>query len=587
MAAQSRATPFDPQSAPQLAGLVQACKDEPEDDNLRLILADWLDDHGEPERAELIRLSLRLSRPRIHPACQAVDLAQLARLRKQHDARWLGNLPLRGEVQYHRGFIEVVGSMDEMRKQRAESDLAAVAPWTERMRLMFSQRSLATEYLNNPCARAFTSLDLSNGNVDRGIIRQMIDSPWMPHLRELRLLLRPTAASWGWLLFAASSGLTGLRSLGIQGKLTLKEVRSLAGAPFVTTLRSLTLRMHLDLPTLRVLAGMPELAGLTHLDLTWCQIPEGALAILAGSPHLRQLHTLRLGATGITDVAPLATSPLLDSVRVLELPRQDLTATEIEALARSSHLGCLEELNFTATPIGNNAIAALVANPAVANLRRLNLTGGGVSPDAIRALAASPHLGRLESLNLGGNNVLNSSNLGPLFKSERLTSLRHLNLSQTNIDDRGIDALVAGPLAPGLRSLQLSWTPIGPASANTLARSRSLQELEALELAHCHLGPDGFRALAGSTTLECLTWLSLAPGWQTAPVVGAFANPAGLPALVFLHLEGLQNVPRQEQEALVRSPRRDDVFFAWMASNVDSPPEFPAMRPSFPGIELL
>src|SRR4051794_1321406 len=35
--------------------------DCPEDDTHRLVYADWLDDHGQPERAEFIRLQCRLA----------------------------------------------------------------------------------------------------------------------------------------------------------------------------------------------------------------------------------------------------------------------------------------------------------------------------------------------------------------------------------------------------------------------------------------------------------------------------------------------------------------------------------------------
>src|SRR5262249_58171476 len=34
---------------------------DPDDDGLRLIYADWLDDHGDPERAEFIRVQCRLA----------------------------------------------------------------------------------------------------------------------------------------------------------------------------------------------------------------------------------------------------------------------------------------------------------------------------------------------------------------------------------------------------------------------------------------------------------------------------------------------------------------------------------------------
>src|SRR5262245_29279508 len=39
--------------------LLAAIYADPDDDATRLVFADWLDDHGEPDRAEYIRLQLR------------------------------------------------------------------------------------------------------------------------------------------------------------------------------------------------------------------------------------------------------------------------------------------------------------------------------------------------------------------------------------------------------------------------------------------------------------------------------------------------------------------------------------------------
>jgi uncharacterized protein (TIGR02996 family) len=42
--------------------LLQAIVESPDDDDVRLVYADWLDENGEPERAEFIRLHCRLAR---------------------------------------------------------------------------------------------------------------------------------------------------------------------------------------------------------------------------------------------------------------------------------------------------------------------------------------------------------------------------------------------------------------------------------------------------------------------------------------------------------------------------------------------
>ena len=45
-----------------VTGLLREAAENPHDDAPRLVLADWLEDHGEPERAEFVRVQLALAR---------------------------------------------------------------------------------------------------------------------------------------------------------------------------------------------------------------------------------------------------------------------------------------------------------------------------------------------------------------------------------------------------------------------------------------------------------------------------------------------------------------------------------------------
>jgi uncharacterized protein (TIGR02996 family) len=50
--------------------LLAAVCDRPDDDTPRLVLADWLDDHGQPERAAFVRAQVELARtPAWEPFC--------------------------------------------------------------------------------------------------------------------------------------------------------------------------------------------------------------------------------------------------------------------------------------------------------------------------------------------------------------------------------------------------------------------------------------------------------------------------------------------------------------------------------------
>src|SRR5947209_2160289 len=94
-----------------LAGaLHQAICASPDDDTPRLRLADWLDENGEPERAELIRVQCRLA----HTAEDADDRPNLEErstaLLERHRDTWVA--PLRSEescvLEFRRGFPEHV-----------------------------------------------------------------------------------------------------------------------------------------------------------------------------------------------------------------------------------------------------------------------------------------------------------------------------------------------------------------------------------------------------------------------------------------------------------------------------------------------
>jgi uncharacterized protein (TIGR02996 family) len=53
------------------AGLLVAICEHPADDEPRMVMADWLDDNGQPERAEFIRLQLFLAKEEQNCGCQS------------------------------------------------------------------------------------------------------------------------------------------------------------------------------------------------------------------------------------------------------------------------------------------------------------------------------------------------------------------------------------------------------------------------------------------------------------------------------------------------------------------------------------
>src|SRR5687768_678746 len=81
---------------------------DPDDDTPRLIYADWLDDHDDPDRGEFIRVQCRLARH--SPTTDSRLLQREQDLLREHRARWLHHLPdwVSSSAIFRRGFVEEI-----------------------------------------------------------------------------------------------------------------------------------------------------------------------------------------------------------------------------------------------------------------------------------------------------------------------------------------------------------------------------------------------------------------------------------------------------------------------------------------------
>src|SRR4051812_38593601 len=81
-----------------LLGLLAGCKERPEEETPRLVLADWLEEHGGPEeqaRAEHIRLEVECERLPRHDHRRIALQRHADELKRQHGPAWLGSLAQR------------------------------------------------------------------------------------------------------------------------------------------------------------------------------------------------------------------------------------------------------------------------------------------------------------------------------------------------------------------------------------------------------------------------------------------------------------------------------------------------------------
>lgn len=83
-------------------GFINAMQLEPDDDALRLVNADWLEEHGDPERAEFIRLQCRIAQREceVDVPFDDPDQQRAQDLGNAHGDRWAAELPALPRVRY-------------------------------------------------------------------------------------------------------------------------------------------------------------------------------------------------------------------------------------------------------------------------------------------------------------------------------------------------------------------------------------------------------------------------------------------------------------------------------------------------------
>jgi uncharacterized protein (TIGR02996 family) len=589
-------------SADALRGLLAACKADPDDDGLRLILADWLEERGDP-RGTLVRLQVERSRLPEWDARQA-DLARReAALVRRHRAAWLGPLAARcaGET-FRRGLVtaEVDGGapidgaglagspewewvegvvFDQPPSARAalESPLSAGAPrlevgyprdvpweadWLDalsglprlthlRLDHVRLNDGTAAELARSPHLGRLTSLEVIGGYPGNPGLVSLLSSPHLPRLRRLVIeFANITAAGLEPLAELDHPALTEFRLYGAE----LGEAggRLLARSPLTSRLRSLALWVtRLGTQGFLSLFGSPQLAGLTHLDISSERMTVGGIKALGQSPHLTNL-------------------------RSLELRECELRAPAARALAAAPLLARLERLNLYRNHLHDDGVAALVASPYLVNLRELNLGHNQMGDEGVAALARSPitGLGRLH-LNFNGLGTKNARALAPWLARQQLT---FLNLGDTYMGHEGLRVLADCPGLDRLIELDLSCADVGETEgARVLAAAPWLAGVVSLDLSSTYHGPEGLRALLDSGRLGILTRLSLRLCRLGDRGARLLADWPGLAGLGWLDLCSNQ-IGDEGAGALARSPHLSPALRLDVSSNALSDAAAAALR---------
>jgi uncharacterized protein (TIGR02996 family) len=452
----------------------------PEDDTPRLVCADWLDEHGQPERAEFIRIQVELSKlPEGDPRRPTLELRELE-LTSAHGDRWQAELPKLKGVRwggFERGFVASAGLSGAKAFADQGAALFAAAP-VRSVGFRSASRKTIRFVAGSPFLARLTGLNLRCENIGDEGLRALLESTHLGTLTDLDVCK------------------TGLGDRG---------ARLLADCPRLRSLRSLNVESNGFSPRgLVELLSSPHLMGVTDFRLAYCWL-EDALDELFGAGGVWRFPKLDLGLTRLDDdgIRRLVSLPRVSILTDLNLGSIRLLTIEgVRAVAGSPNLGGLKNLGLGSNKIGDAGLAALASSPGLAGLEGLNLYGCDVGDEGMRALAESKSI-RLVRLNLQ-RNKLGPAGARLLASSPNMSRLEELDLGHNPIETGGARALADSPHLANLRKLNVQDGAIGDAGAEALAKSPHLRHLRDLGVADNGIGPEGGTALATSPILEHL-----------------------------------------------------------------------------------
>jgi uncharacterized protein (TIGR02996 family) len=287
---------------PAEASLLEAIRERPDDPNLRRVHADWLEEHGEPALAELVRISAEL-------ATRTVGADRLDRLQKRRAELLAGNTT--------RWPVDALDHLFRI----ADAGQGPVRMWV-------NVETYPAEA--DVLARVFPLADVELSETTHGDERALLPDEVFPPVAAC-----PVLAGWtglylpdsifspsGMAILLGSPHLTRLRVLDMFESFAGEEVLAWVNAPRWPALRKLHLNGVVqgdELTAALVRSG--HLRGLAELSLIYDEIGDVGAAALAASPDLDDLTLLELYGNPIGDegALALARSPHLKDLRALDI----------------------------------------------------------------------------------------------------------------------------------------------------------------------------------------------------------------------------------------------------------------------------
>jgi uncharacterized protein (TIGR02996 family) len=363
--------------------LIEKILDEPDNDDYRLILADYYAENHLPHRAELIRAQLALrSLSETDPRAeflynmQEQALAQSVQLWTEELAKMVDG------YSFERGLPEKISITLPKLKQHA--------PYLFRH---FPIRSVTL--------------------LSEGFSPELLSQ--IPNWFEADSIQFPAGENGDEIcrIISRFSGPLRVRHLGLQGlRITQQGIRALTRWPHHSQLRGLNLadNFELEMASLeRFCTG--DWQNLHRLDFTSCDFnPNMILRFVENwqGPQLREL-ILSHNPIGPTGMSILLSSPRLRQAvlaqKTLDLRRCEIDAVALEMLCSFPELEAVESLRLDRNPLRDQGFAILCRSPYLKQLRELDVPECLLTDRIAEYLEKATFIHSLKRLDIHGNTV--------------------------------------------------------------------------------------------------------------------------------------------------------------------------------------
>jgi uncharacterized protein (TIGR02996 family) len=435
-----------------------------DDDATRLVFSDWLEEQGEFERAEFIRVQVQRAGLPTWDAAQVGLRIREQELLKKHGETWLKEMPEIPGVRwegFRRGIVAVVSFVNFDAMRTSAHACRAIAP-IEAVRVSWPRRRESAE-----------------------------NAPQIAELRELTLTGRPYGS----------------------------ETTRLANSPQLATLRALK-ALGLDAKDLGRLAASPHLKNLRTLCLTSNGVGTAGVVSLTQAATLTKLESLDLTGPGyyesyydnpLIDLAgmeALADWEGLTSVRSLSLSGSDVRSAGLRRLLQSPHAAGLKALSLRSGRLDGAAMAEFADANKKLKLETLDLSENVLNDGGAENLAAATCLNELKILRLDRCEIPEDGAVLLAKTASFAPGLRILEAGHNHFGSAGLEALLQRS-STTLHSLGLRNNTLTNHGATLLAESAASNELLELDLGENALTDDAAKSLGNTENLRRLLVLRI------------------------------------------------------------------------------